>query len=553
MKKFVFIILALVVSVYLFSYAKEEQYTTTAPKVPTKTEDVQNALMIVGYYRGSIDGKMGPLTKKAIEDFQKANNLQVDGKVGKKTRASLRVQVIQKFQTNLKNAGYYTAEIDGKMGPLTKKAIRDFQRDNNLQVDGKVGPKTWDKLSQYLNDLMAKQGCLSIYNDIYKKMDKNYYKVVLREEFEKFIDEVKSAFQNRILQQNELDYFRYVKPIELVTRLKNPQENYSYFYVGPRAEEIENTSSGRKESLGINEGQLIDKGFKVTEVEPRSDSYEQGLREKDIIIKIGDEFVKNLTNDQIIEKLHPTVDAKVDLIIISHQDNRKKILVVACKKFVKKPFLRKAERPDIFRIKINSFNEKLLDDLNEIFDDLKTKSISGIILDFRGNNGGMLDFPDPDNKEKKIYIIENLAGYFIEPGKRLYYIETKSSGQKEFLSKKSNYSGLFYSIPLIGLMNKETASAAELILGALRVYNRIRLVGQKSCGAGSNKYFESGYIEGKKFFYFILLTSLFYLSDGSTFDKEGLKPDYEILDDKEALCKAVDILVKRKGGKRDTP
>ena len=45
-KKIVFIILALVVSVYLFSYAKEEQHTTTAPKVPTKTEDVQNEGML---------------------------------------------------------------------------------------------------------------------------------------------------------------------------------------------------------------------------------------------------------------------------------------------------------------------------------------------------------------------------------------------------------------------------------------------------------------------------------------------------------------------------
>lgn len=281
MKKFVFIILALIVSVYLFSYAKEEQHTTTAPKVPTKTEDVENALMIVGYYRGS---------------------------------------------------------IDGKMGPLTKKAIRDFQRDNNLQVDGKVGPKTWDKLSQYLNDLMAKQGCLSIYNEIYQIMDDKYYKDVSREEFEKFIDGVKSVFQNRILQQNELDYFRYHKATELITRLKNPQDNYTYFYVGEMSEEIEKIALAYEESLGIKEGQLIDKGFKVTEVEPRSDSFEKGLRENDIIIKINDEFVRNLTNDQIDKKLLKAEPyAKVNLRIISHQDNQEKLLEdVTCKKFDKK-------------------------------------------------------------------------------------------------------------------------------------------------------------------------------------------------------------------------
>jgi peptidoglycan hydrolase-like protein with peptidoglycan-binding domain len=55
------------------------------------------------------------------------------------------------IQTALKNAGYYTGLIDGKIGPLTKKAIEDFQRANNLQVDGKVGPKTWALLGSYLN------------------------------------------------------------------------------------------------------------------------------------------------------------------------------------------------------------------------------------------------------------------------------------------------------------------------------------------------------------------------------------------------------------------
>lgn len=57
------------------------------------------------------------------------------------------------IQTALKNAGYYTAEIDGKIGPKTRKAIEEFQKANNLEVDGKVGPKTWAILSAYLNPI----------------------------------------------------------------------------------------------------------------------------------------------------------------------------------------------------------------------------------------------------------------------------------------------------------------------------------------------------------------------------------------------------------------
>ncbi len=59
------------------------------------------------------------------------------------------------IQEALKNCGLYSGEIDGKLGPMTKKAIEDFQRNNGLEIDGRVGPKTWQKLSAYINSPMA--------------------------------------------------------------------------------------------------------------------------------------------------------------------------------------------------------------------------------------------------------------------------------------------------------------------------------------------------------------------------------------------------------------
>jgi peptidoglycan hydrolase-like protein with peptidoglycan-binding domain len=54
-------------------------------------------------------------------------------------------------QTALKNAGFYAGNLDGKIGPKSKKAIEAFQKANGLKADGKVGPKTWDVLTKYLN------------------------------------------------------------------------------------------------------------------------------------------------------------------------------------------------------------------------------------------------------------------------------------------------------------------------------------------------------------------------------------------------------------------
>lgn len=57
----------------------------------------------------------------------------------------------QEIQQALKNSGFYQGELDGKIGPKTKKAIEEFQAKNGLKVDGKVGPQTWEKLKEYLS------------------------------------------------------------------------------------------------------------------------------------------------------------------------------------------------------------------------------------------------------------------------------------------------------------------------------------------------------------------------------------------------------------------
>jgi len=56
----------------------------------------------------------------------------------------------KQIQTALKNANFYFGEIDGKAGPLTRKAIEEFQKMKGLKVDGKVGPMTWSELQKYL-------------------------------------------------------------------------------------------------------------------------------------------------------------------------------------------------------------------------------------------------------------------------------------------------------------------------------------------------------------------------------------------------------------------
>ncbi len=66
--------------------------------------------------------------------------------------AALEQPTAKEIQQALKNAGLYHGEIDGVVGKMTKQAILEFQRENELKADGKVGPKTWAKLQPFLNE-----------------------------------------------------------------------------------------------------------------------------------------------------------------------------------------------------------------------------------------------------------------------------------------------------------------------------------------------------------------------------------------------------------------
>lgn len=138
MKKFVFIILVLVATVYLVGCGKKQKQTL---------EEMQEPMSMEALSALSNETQAIPQTQaQEIKTTSSAPpNLESLPPAGPYRPTSVEIQ------TALKNTGYYTAAIDGKAGPLTKKAIEEFQRANGLQADGKVGPKTWAVLGSYLN------------------------------------------------------------------------------------------------------------------------------------------------------------------------------------------------------------------------------------------------------------------------------------------------------------------------------------------------------------------------------------------------------------------
>lgn len=139
---------------------------------------MQNALSQKGFFRGMVDGKFGPATKKAVIAFQKSVSLTPDGKPGNKTltalyhgasainthsdgevKAALNIKDprsiyygmtgdrVRSLQLALRRAGYYNAAIDSVFGDNTLAAVRKFQSQHALKADGIAGVKTQAKLN----------------------------------------------------------------------------------------------------------------------------------------------------------------------------------------------------------------------------------------------------------------------------------------------------------------------------------------------------------------------------------------------------------------------
>jgi peptidoglycan hydrolase-like protein with peptidoglycan-binding domain len=120
---------------------------------------LQRRLAGLGFAPGPIDGRYGPLTERAVQRFQAAHGLRVDGIAGPSTLAALSTPTEVLFPTNgydspdglppvlalqrwLARAGDKPGPIDGRYGPLTERAVRRFQAAHGLRVDGIAGPQT---------------------------------------------------------------------------------------------------------------------------------------------------------------------------------------------------------------------------------------------------------------------------------------------------------------------------------------------------------------------------------------------------------------------------
>ena len=137
-KKYALIVIAIFFSVYMFGCAKKEA-SLQKTQEPMTMEELE-----------TLSAKTTTVPESKTEVVQTAPVTETRPEAQLPPPGPYK-PIAREIQTALKNAGLYIGAIDGKIGPKTLKAIEEFQKANGLSVDGKVGPKTWAVLSQYLN------------------------------------------------------------------------------------------------------------------------------------------------------------------------------------------------------------------------------------------------------------------------------------------------------------------------------------------------------------------------------------------------------------------
>lgn len=161
MKRLGFIVLALVAAAYLFGCGKKEA-TLEESQVPMSMDALNalnsdtKAMMETNKAEGAKAGEAAKVP--GVEQVAPTAGVAVTAdKLAPLPPQGPYKPSGKEIQTALKKAGFYTGKVDGKIGPKTKKAIEDFQTAKGLKVDGKIGTKTWAALSTYLNSAPTAQ------------------------------------------------------------------------------------------------------------------------------------------------------------------------------------------------------------------------------------------------------------------------------------------------------------------------------------------------------------------------------------------------------------
>ena len=291
---------------------------------------------------------------------------------------------------------------------------------------------------------------------------------------------------------------------------------YTSFFEPRDAEEFANSLKGEFSGIGAEIG-MKNGQLQIISPLPDSPAEKAGIKPRDLIVKINDEDSLNMPVDEAVSKIRGPkgTEVKLQLARLKPRQDSKAApdyetidLTITRDTIVVTSVRVKPESDGLYVIEIRNFNADVEESFREAVDQVIDKKAKGIVIDVRNDPGGYLD--------KAIAV----AGEWIKDD---IVVEQRERG--EITERyRGNGRGLLKNMPTVVLVNEGSASASEILAGALQDYGIAKIVGKKTFGKGSVQDYKE-YSDGSA----VKITIAEWLTPkGRSINKEGIVPDVEV-------------------------
>jgi len=307
----------------------------------------------------------------------------------------------------------------------------------------------------------------------------------------------------------------YVDDIEIdeiinkaIDGLLSNLDAHSSFLSSKKFKEMRIQTEGEFGGLGITVG-IKDGALTVIAPIEGTPADKAGLEAGDIILKIEDKSTLNMTIDEAVTIMRGK--PKTDITITIVRKKKPKPFEVTITRDIiklKSVYSKRIEGEDILYIRVTSFDKNVVSKMKTAIKESK-KWIKGIVLDLRNNPGGLLD--------QAVGVVD----LFVEDG---VIVSQKGRVDSENVEYTASSYGTYEKVPLTVLVNSGSASASEIVSGALQDYKRAVVVGEKTFGKGSVQVIlPIARDEALR-----LTIARYYLPSGRTIQAKGVTPDIEV-------------------------
>jgi carboxyl-terminal processing protease len=280
--------------------------------------------------------------------------------------------------------------------------------------------------------------------------------------------------------------------------------------------DMQETTHGEFGGLGI-EVTLEDGLVKVVAPIDDTPAARAGIQSGDVITQIDDDTIQGLTLEQAVSKMKGAAGSKIKLKIVRKgSDNPVDVAIV--REVIRVRAVRyHTDGGDIGYVRITSFNEQTTDGLRKaiasISKEIPPEKLAGYVVDLRNNPGGLLD--------QAVSVSSTFMG-------RGEVVSTRGRTPEETQRFVARGGDMTKGKPLVVLINGGSASASEIVAGALRDHKRATLIGSRSFGKGS---VQTIIPLGAKNGALALTTARYFTPSGRSIQAQGVTPDIEVLQD----------------------